>query len=246
LLARADARGRADGDAPAASRPGANEEPCLVQVSVRVTGANRDHEPLPAANERRRLILVEATDMSVVHEHWTSERVELLKHWFNAGLSCSQIAGQIGATRNAVIGKLHRLGLSRPQGVGASRLEPRDPSRPKAMRRKPWCLSIHAQREMLRAVYPGASGQGLTIESPHKCSLLELDRAQCRWPISEPGAEDFGFCGNRSVDGLSYCAGHALIAYRGRSRQSSRGGGIAQQPLAAQRCSGWRAVRCGS
>jgi GcrA cell cycle regulator len=229
---------------------------------VRVTGANRDHEPLPAANGRRRLILVEATDMSVVHEHWTSERVELLKHWFNAGLSCSQIAGQIGATRNAVIGKLHRLGLSRPPGVGASRLEPRDPSRPKAMRRKPWRLSIHAQREMLRAAYPGASGQGLTIESPHKCSLLELSQAQCRWPISEPGAEDFGFCGNTAAEGLSYCIGHARIAYRGRSRQPSRGGGIAQQPLAGrqpplpagtggqpaepvQRCSGWWAVRCG-
>jgi GcrA cell cycle regulator len=225
LLARADARGRADGDAPAAARPGANEEPCLVQVSVRVTGANRDHEPLPAAKGRRRLILVEATDMSVVHEHWTSERVELLKHWFNAGLSCSQIAGQIGATRNAVIGKLHRLGLSRPPGVGASRLEPRDPSRPKAMRRKPWRLSIHAQREMLKAAYPGASGQGLTIDSPHKCSLLELSQTQCRWPISEPGADDFGFCGNTAAEGLSYCIGHARMAYRlpGRARRYAGG-----------------------
>jgi len=164
--------------------------------------------------------------MSAINERWTSERVELLKHWFNAGLSCSQIAGQIGATRNAVIGKLHRLGLSRPQGAFGDRLErPRDPSRPKAVRRKPWRLSIHAQREMLSAAYPGSCSQDMAIDSPHKCSLLELSRAQCRWPISEPGAEDFAFCGNASAEGLSYCIGHARMAYRlpGRARRYAGG-----------------------
>jgi GcrA cell cycle regulator len=164
--------------------------------------------------------------MSAIYETWTSERVELLKHYFNAGLSCSQIAGEIGATRNAVIGKLHRLGLGRPKdvlagGLGRTR-DAKNPSRPKALRPKRWRLSIRTQHEMLRAAYPASAGQEPSVDSPHKCSLLELSQAQCRWPISEPGAEDFRFCGNNSVDGLSYCAGHARIAYRLPSRARNR------------------------
>jgi GcrA cell cycle regulator len=156
--------------------------------------------------------------MSAIYETWTSERVALLKSCLGAGLSCSQIAREIGATRNAVIGKMHRLGLSRFKDVFADRVartgEAKDPSRPKALPRKNWRLTVHAQREMLMAAYPGSAGQEMSVESPHKCSLLELSQAQCRWPISEPGAEDFAFCGNKSVDGLSYCVGHARIAYR--------------------------------
>jgi GcrA cell cycle regulator len=163
--------------------------------------------------------------MSAIHETWTSERVALLKSYFDAGLSCSQIAREIGTTRNAVIGKMHRLGLSRPKDAFADRLAARDAARPKAVRRKPWRLSIHAQREMLIASYPGRASEEPAVESAHKCSLLELRQAQCRWPISEPGAQDFAFCGNRSVDGLSYCVGHARIAYRvpGRARRQAGG-----------------------
>ena len=73
--------------------------------------------------------------MSAIHEGWTSERVELLKNYFNAGLSCSQIACEIGATRNAVIGKLHRMGLGRPKYLLADQLErtrdAKNASRPK-------------------------------------------------------------------------------------------------------------------
>ena len=158
--------------------------------------------------------------MNHIQQGWTSERVELLKKFFDAGLSCSQIACEIGTTRNAVIGKMHRLGLSRPKDLFPNRLKvrraPKDTWRPKALRPKIPGLSISAQREMLRAAYPGPSDDAALVESPHKCSLLELSAAQCRWPISEPGCSDFGFCGNPSVDGFSYCAGHARLAYRPR------------------------------
>jgi GcrA cell cycle regulator len=161
----------------------------------------------------------EAIKMSATYEPWTSERTELLKKLFDAGLSCSQIAGEIGTTRNAVIGKMHRLGLSRPKDLFPRlkpRREPRDTWRPKAVRPKISGLSISAQREMLRAAYPSAASNEAPIDSPHKCSLLELSHTQCRWPLSEPGCADFGFCGNPSVDGLSYCSGHARLAYRPR------------------------------
>ena len=78
--------------------------------------------------------------MSTIQQGWTSERVELLKKFFDAGLSCSQIACEIGTTRNAVIGKMHRLGLSRPKNLFAERIKPRrmprDTWRPKALRRR--------------------------------------------------------------------------------------------------------------
>jgi GcrA cell cycle regulator len=158
--------------------------------------------------------------MSSVQAGWTPERIEILKKLFDAGLSCSQIAGEIGTTRNAVIGKMHRLGLSRPKNLFADRVKPARPAkdgwRPKPLRAKLRAMNISAQRDMLRAAYPSPADDAVPIDSPHKCSLLELRPAQCRWPISEPQCADFAFCGNPSTDGLSYCAGHARLAYRPR------------------------------
>src|ERR1700730_1735224 len=136
--------------------------------------------------------------MSSVHAGWTSERIEILKKLFDAGLSCSQIAGEIGTTRNAVIGKMHRLGLSRPKNLFADRIKParaaKNTWRPKALRPNVRGLSISAQRDMLRASYPGPAGTEAPVDSPHKCSLLELRPAQCRWQTSEPRALAFAFC----------------------------------------------------
>jgi len=66
-----------------------------------------------------------AINMSANCATWSSDRIEQLKRCFHAGLSCSQIAHEIGVTRNAVIGKMNRLGLSRPKDVSASQLEQR-------------------------------------------------------------------------------------------------------------------------
>jgi GcrA cell cycle regulator len=65
---------------------------------------------------------------------WTSERIELLKRRLHAGLSCGQIAREIGVTRNAVIGKVNRLGLSRPQDVIDRQLEQRRVGLPPSLR----------------------------------------------------------------------------------------------------------------
>src|SRR6266700_5631845 len=70
-----------------------------------------------------------AIDMSANCATWSPERVELLKRCFHAGLSCSEIAREIGVTRNAVIGKMNRLGLSRPKDVVARQVEQRRDAR---------------------------------------------------------------------------------------------------------------------
>src|SRR5262249_60805392 len=71
-----------------------------------------------------------AINMSANCATWNSERIELLKRCFHAGLSCSQIAREIGVTRNAVIGKMNRLGLSRPKDVIGRQLERGRAARP--------------------------------------------------------------------------------------------------------------------
>ena len=163
-----------------------------------------------------------AINMSANCATWNSERIELLKRCFHAGLSCSQIAREIGVTRNAVIGKMNRLGLSRPKDVIGRELERRRaarPARPKAprtWRSKHPRLSIFAQQKMLIAAFPGPQphAEDIPIYNGRGCTLLELSEGKCRWPISNPGAAGFCFCGNEPVKGLPYCLGHAHIAYR--------------------------------
>jgi GcrA cell cycle regulator len=147
---------------------------------------------------------------------WTTERVELLKSRFEAGLSCREIAGDLGVSRNAVIGKLSRLNLMREKGGNARRKTQEDAAkgrRPKTVPR--------LQYQMLKAFYgePQSAADDEPIHNGRCCSLLELSEERCRWPISTPGAADFCFCGNTPVDGLPYCAGHTRLAYRPGSRQ---------------------------
>jgi GcrA cell cycle regulator len=145
---------------------------------------------------------------------WTAERVELLKSCFAAGLSCREIAVDIGVSRNAVIGKLSRLNLTREEG-GDARRRPRkaksDRPRTAARLRHQMLLTSHAGPQ------PAADEE--PIHNGHCCSLLELSEERCRWPIGTPRDENFCFCGNTPVDGLPYCPGHTRLAYRPGSRQ---------------------------
>jgi GcrA cell cycle regulator len=142
---------------------------------------------------------------------WTSVRVEQLKACINAGYTCSQIAVEIGVTRNAVIGKMNRLGLSRPKVIRA-----REPVR----KRDAWRPRTLTQHQILMELppEPATPEQALALFKGPGCSLLELSPGKCRWPLSEPGTEAFCFCGNRQVEGLPYCVGHARMAYKSAAR----------------------------
>jgi GcrA cell cycle regulator len=148
---------------------------------------------------------------------WTPERLEQLRNFAGNGLSSSQIAAEIGVTRNAVIGKLHRLGLApgRPAAGGPARSCPPRARRP---RHSP-------QREFLRLMFAqapsiaGGAGAASSVESSQPCSLFDLARDKCHWPMGNPDAADFAFCGNEVAAGFPYCAGHARMAYRIPVRQ---------------------------
>ncbi|WP_456620211.1 MULTISPECIES: GcrA family cell cycle regulator [unclassified Bradyrhizobium] len=145
---------------------------------------------------------------------WTDERIELLKQHFEAGLSCREIAADIGVSRNAVIGKLSRLNLTRGRSTDERKLD-----RSLAQARAPKAVP-RLQYEMLATLYGETAAPAVVgpIDDANRCSLLELSENRCRWPISTPGAEDFCFCGNIAPDGQPYCAGHSRLAYRPNSR----------------------------
>ena len=113
---------------------------------------------------------------------WTSERIELLKRCLYAGLSCGQTAREIGVTRNAVIGKMNRLGLSRPKDVIGRQLEQRraarlaHPKTPRTWRSKRPGLNIFGQHEMLMAAFPTPQppAEVTPIYNGRGCTLLEL------------------------------------------------------------------------
>ena len=141
---------------------------------------------------------------------WSEDRVERLKALWADGLSASQVAKQLGGvTRNAVIGKVHRLGLSgRAAGGRLARPRPASPPRPRrpaAPRAAPRAPMIAAP---VAASPPAPEGPGLIA------SMADLCGHVCKWPIGDPKAAGFSFCG-RPTDGADpYCAGHAAAAFR--------------------------------
>jgi GcrA cell cycle regulator len=152
---------------------------------------------------------------------WTDERVETLKKLWLDGLSASQIAKQLGGvTRNAVIGKVHRLGLS-------GRAAPSQPARPafKAPRpARPAATAVPAARRAAQppsrdaahvaAVAHRPAAAPLQPEEPGVATVLTLGAHMCKWPIGDPATDEFTFCGRRSADDGPYCVEHARIAYQ--------------------------------
>jgi GcrA cell cycle regulator len=139
---------------------------------------------------------------------WTDARVETLKTLWREGLSAAQIAGQLGrVTRNAVLGKIHRLGLS--GRAVAPRLGGQRPAWVKP-RSKPAKRPPAPKRAAAAPVDIAAPAEGPGLAT----SILQLSANMCRWPIGDPKAADFSYCGRRVDVAGPYCPAHRLIAHR--------------------------------
>ena len=167
---------------------------------------------------------------------WTDERVETLKKLWQDGLSASQIAKQLGGvTRNAVIGKVHRLGLS-------GRAAPSQPTRPLYKPARPPRPAVssapHSAPERtvqhqpsLRSTAPVLARPVISqpivpyIEEPGTATVLTLGAKMCKWPIGDPSSVNFSFCGRRSDDGTPYCVEHGRVAYQPSQKAKTRDGG---------------------
>ncbi len=144
---------------------------------------------------------------------WTEDRVAILKKLWLEGLSASQIAKQLGGvTRNAVIGKVHRLGLS-------GRATPSQPPRPVYKPPRP-ARPVAGSTLAPRRILPTSPEPHPVyyVEEPGSATVLTLGAHMCKWPIGDPSTDGFTFCGRRIGEG-SYCQEHARVAYQPQQKK---------------------------
>jgi GcrA cell cycle regulator len=154
---------------------------------------------------------------------WTEERVALLRRLWEDGQSASKIAAQLGGvTRNAVIGKVHRLGLAGRVKAGeetvVTALKAPEPEKVVAVAaQEPAPVVSHRPApEFPPVVAPArpAVVDHAAIPVSQRVTIMDLRESMCRWPLGDPTTPDFRFCGARSITGLPYCTHHAEIAYQ--------------------------------
>lgn len=181
---------------------------------------------------------------------WTEDRVGALKKLWLEGQSASQIAKALGGgvTRNAVIGKVHRLGLSgraapsqparttfrtaRPSAkAAATAAAPATNAAPAAPALQPTQAPSAPRRIEAVAPRPAAvptqlaqpSAPAPMPELPGTATVLTLGAHMCKWPIGDPSSREFSFCGRRASEGV-YCIEHARVAYQPQVRKGAKDG----------------------
>lgn len=157
---------------------------------------------------------------------WTDARAVLLQKLWSEGMSASVIAQRLGGvSRNAVIGKVHRMGL--PGRAPTQKQRWAKP--PRRVRRR--AVSYVTQSEphaRQRSILDMLPTSPLPLPSASDVARLTLDQledrstiTQCRWPVGDPRQPGFGFCGCPAHTGLPYCADHARRAYAAPAVRSS-------------------------
>lgn len=155
---------------------------------------------------------------------WTDQRIADLRQLYADGLSSSQIANELGGglTRNAIIGKVTRLGLTRLTHPSSANRPPhlRHRKPPPSTKRISPTKSTHHTRvaawRMAPVVeqppVPDVTDSAMPIGK--RCTIFELTEETCRWPTGHPGEPDFFFCGAKRLEGRPYCSYHCRVAYQ--------------------------------
>ena len=182
---------------------------------------------------------------------WTDERVEVLKKLWIEGKSASFIAKKLGGvTRNAVIGKVHRLGLSNRTGTSPDKpkIKEKSPKKGKigvkqgksAVEKKidlaktltkpiprPKLIITAGQplppQPSANEISPEALATVKEVEkTARKLTVMELTERTCKWPVGDPATEDFWFCGLPVQAGKPYCEAHVAVAFQPMSTRRER------------------------
>ena len=138
---------------------------------------------------------------------WTPELIKELKRLWNKGLTTVEIGNRIGMSKNAVVGKAHRLGLE---------------GRPSPIKREKKKITENVKVEEKKKKEPEVIQETTIVETvkPKKnkrkgVQLVDLKPNSCRWPEGDPKEPDFCFCGQECVNGKIYCEEHCAVAYTG-------------------------------
>lgn len=165
---------------------------------------------------------------------WTDERVATLVKLNADCRSCSEIARELGGTtRNAVIGKLSRMGLKGQGNAGRKYAGGRKPYVPKERKAKSASYNYirkpnignrserEHQAEQFAALFATETTADLTPEQRARTvTLLKLTDKTCKWPLGHPGKADFCFCGDKPVDDKPYCAPHWRLGHERAVRRA--------------------------
>ena len=143
---------------------------------------------------------------------WTVEKVEKLKELWGKGNTASQIAEIIGGvSRNAVIGKAHRLNLS-------AKIKTRSSSANDNSYLRKNDLKENSDKKIKRSKFKSLIIEK-DFEPENPKQLEELDESFCKWPIGHPDESSFYFCGRSSLKDFSYCKLHLLYAYQPKGKK---------------------------
>lgn len=167
---------------------------------------------------------------------WNEQKIQMLKDMWGNGYSASEIAKRLGGmTRNAVIGKAHRLKLSsRPSpirredeggvsvaGLGGSVLPTMKSARKRVMLRPLPTVPVPATVKALPNREATTTFRSLEpLKRVEGIAVTKAGDRHCRWPVGDPRSPDFRFCGCTAHEGLPYCVDHARVAYQNISRKS--------------------------
>ena len=142
---------------------------------------------------------------------WTEEKVSKLKELWGKGNTASQIAEIIGGiSRNAVIGKAHRLNLS-------AKIKTRTAASSKNFDENLEATNVTSKRGRKSKFKSLIIEKDFEPENPKQ--LEELDESSCKWPIGHPDEKNFYFCGRSSLKDFSYCKLHLLYAYQPKGKK---------------------------
>ncbi|MGA0545319.1 GcrA family cell cycle regulator [Brevundimonas sp. VNH65] len=161
---------------------------------------------------------------------WTDDRVGALKKLWLEGQSASQIAKALGGgvTRNAVIGKVHRLGLSgraapsQPARTTTTAFRPTRPRPAPQAQPAPRRAEAVQPRPAAPAPAPVPSVSREILDLPGTATVMTLGAHMCKWPIGDPSSREFSFCGRRASEGV-YCVEHARVAYQPQVKKNGAG-----------------------
>lgn len=164
---------------------------------------------------------------------WTDDRVARLAKLWAEGLSASQVAADLGGvTRNAVIGKVHRLGLSgRAKPAGKSNATPRRKPAAKSgtgsyTRAAPRPSARSAGNTALKTdvdvVSRAKPVEDLAMPKSKMLTLMDLTESTCRWPTGDPTMPGFSFCGHKNQEEKPYCEFHSKLAFQPPSERRRR------------------------
>jgi GcrA cell cycle regulator len=142
---------------------------------------------------------------------WTDEKVEKLKELWGKGNTASQIAEIIGGlSRNAIIGKAHRLNLS-------AKIKTRAASSNQKFEQSQLTQNVNSKRGRKNKFKSLIIEKDFEPENPKQ--LEELDENSCKWPLGHPDENDFYFCGRSSLKDFSYCKLHVLYAFQPKGKK---------------------------